>query len=83
MINNDRTGFTIIKKRNHKRSIKLQGGARKRSKNKLSNSIYHSDSELTSEIEIKNANKDSETVGAKIGTLKINSVNIITEILIY
>jgi hypothetical protein len=83
MINNDGAGFTITKKRNHKRFIKLQSGARKRFKNKPPNLIYYSDSELISEIEIGNANRDSEAVGTKTGTFKINFVNVIIEILIY
>ena len=81
MINNDEAGSTIIKKRNYKRFMKLQGGARKRSKNKPPNSAYYSDGELTSEIEIKSINKDPEAAGAKIRTFKIDSVNIVTEVL--
>jgi hypothetical protein len=81
MVNNDGAGFTITKKRNHKRLMKLQGGVRKRFKNKLPNLIYYSDSELTFEIEIGSVNRDSETARAKIGTFKIDPVNVITETL--
>jgi hypothetical protein len=83
VINNDETGSIITKKRNRKRLIKLQGKARKRSKNELSNSAYYGDSELTSEIEIGSINRDSETAETKIGTLKIDSVNVVIEISIY
>jgi hypothetical protein len=83
MINNDEAGFIITKKRNRKRSLKLYGEARKRFKNKLPNSAYHDDSELISEIKIGNINRDPETAGTKTETLKINFVNVVTEILIY
>jgi hypothetical protein len=83
VVNNDETGFTIIKKRNHKRPMKLQGGARKRSRNELPNSAYHGDGEFIFEIEIGNVNRDPEAVRAKTGTLKIDFVNVITDILIY
>jgi hypothetical protein len=83
MVNNDEAGSTITKKRDHKRFMKLQDGARKRFKNELPNSAYYGDSELTSEIEIGNTNRDPEAAEAKIGTLKIDSVNVITEALTY
>jgi hypothetical protein len=81
VINNDETVPTIIKKKNYKRFMKLQSGARKRFKNELPNLVHYGDSELISEIEIGNANRNPEAAGAKIGTLKIDSVNVITEIL--
>jgi hypothetical protein len=83
VVNNDEAVLTITKKRNHKRPMKLQDGARKRSKNKPPNSAYHGDGELISEIEVGSANRDPETAGAKTGTLKIDSVNVITEALTY
>jgi hypothetical protein len=83
VINNDEAVLTIIKKRNHKQFIKLQGGARKRFKNKIPDSIYYGDNELIFEIKIRSANRDPETAKAKIGTFKINSVNVITEALTY
>jgi len=83
VVNNNETVPIITKKRNHKRPIKLQGGARKRSKNKLSNSAHYGDCELISEIEVRSANRDPKAAGAKTGTLKIDSVNVIIEALIY
>jgi len=83
MVNNNEAVLTITKKRNHKRFIKLQGEARKRSKNEPPNSTYYGDCELTSEIEIRNINRDPEAAGTKTGTFKINSVNVITEALTY
>jgi hypothetical protein len=83
VVNNNETVLTIIKKKNHKRFMKLQGEVRKRFKNKLSNSAYYGDCEFISEIEVRNINRDPEAVGAKIGTLKIDFVNVITEALIY
>ena len=83
MINNDEAGFTITKKRNHKRPIKLQSRARKRFKNKPPNSAHYNDNELTFEIEIGNINKDPKAIETKTGTLKINSVNVIIEVLTY
>jgi hypothetical protein len=59
--------------------MKLQGGARKRSKNEPPNLAHHGNGELTSEIEVGSANRDPEAAGAKTGTLKIDSVNVITE----
>jgi hypothetical protein len=83
VVNNDKAGSIITKKKNRKRSIKLQDRARKRSKNEPPNSAYYSDSELIFEIKIRSVNKDSEAVKAKIGTLKINSVNVVIEVLIH
>jgi hypothetical protein len=83
MVNNDEAVLTITKKRNYKRFIKLQGGARKRSKNEPSNSAYYGDCELTSEIEIRSINRDPEAARTKTGTFKIDSVNVIIEALIY
>jgi hypothetical protein len=83
VVNNNEAVLIITKKRNHKRPIKLQGRARKRFKNELSNSAYYGDGELIFEIKIGSANRDPEAAGAKIGTLKINSVNVIIEVLTY
>jgi hypothetical protein len=79
VVNTDEAGSTI-KKRNRKRPMKLQGGARKRSKNEPPNSAHHGDGELTFEIEIGSVNRDPEAAGAKTGTLKIDSVNVVTEV---
>jgi hypothetical protein len=79
VVNNDEAVPTITKKRNHKRPIKLQGKARKRSKNEPPNSAHYGDGELTFEIEIRSVNRDPEAVRAKTGTFKIDSINVITE----
>jgi hypothetical protein len=74
--NNDGAGSTI----NRKRPMKLQDGTRKRFKNEPPNSAHYGDGKLTSEIDVGNVNRDPEAAGAKAGTLKIDSVNVVTEV---
>lgn len=69
VVNNDEGGSTVTNKKNRKRPMKPQGGARKRSKNKLPDSVRHYDGELTSEIETGSVNRESEVV-AEASTLQ-------------